>query len=90
MDEDSIVSSALDIYADESTLKDEFGDVYFTLISLSNLCPPNFNRNPPIPFSFVLKFPAFTCSCLRGFKNQFVPLFMMGKHTNATSRSCAL
>ena len=27
MDEDSIISSALDIYADESTLKDEFGDV---------------------------------------------------------------
>lgn len=27
MDEDSIISSALDIYADESTLKNEFGDV---------------------------------------------------------------
>ena len=27
MDEDSIISSALDIYADESTIKNEFGDV---------------------------------------------------------------
>jgi hypothetical protein len=27
MDEDSIISAALDIYADETTLKDEFGDV---------------------------------------------------------------
>jgi len=27
MDEDSIISAALDIYADESTLRDEFGDV---------------------------------------------------------------
>jgi len=27
MDEDSIISAALDIYADESTLKDEYGDV---------------------------------------------------------------
>ncbi len=27
MDEDSIIASALDIYADESTLRDEFGDV---------------------------------------------------------------
>ena len=27
MDEDSIISSALDIYADESTLRDEFGEV---------------------------------------------------------------
>ena len=27
MDEDSIISSALDIYADESTLKNEFGNV---------------------------------------------------------------
>ena len=27
MDEDSIISSALDIYADESTLKNEFGTV---------------------------------------------------------------